>query len=307
MKRFFLVLPFFAVLLTISAGNVPTDSLRFELGADHRAYVLCSLNDSKPLRFLLDTGATDLVVNSNGSGMNAANAFTDSTLNTGASGSNWVKRSLGNRLKLGDSFFTDLPLVAIPYPPDFWDGVCGLSVLKQRIFRIDYEKRMIYFYQSYEPSAHSLRLKISYVEGVPVVPVEISVNGKKKRVLVEVDTGSDRVLDLNTPFVEKNELRKGQRPFAISHIASSDPNAGVLENIRFDYLKIGSLVLPNLPGALSTLKEGIQSSDKMDGVMGNNLLKRFQQTYDFGKGYLYLEPNDLLYSKFYGFLVGESN
>lgn len=45
------------------AGVVP-DSVPFELGADRRVYVTCQVGtDARRLRFLLDTGATDVVLN----------------------------------------------------------------------------------------------------------------------------------------------------------------------------------------------------------------------------------------------------
>lgn len=45
----------------------PVDTIPFELGADNRLYVTVYINgqDDRPLRFLLDTGATDVVLNSN--------------------------------------------------------------------------------------------------------------------------------------------------------------------------------------------------------------------------------------------------
>ena len=42
---------------------------------------------------------------------------------------------------------------------------------------------------------------------------------------------------------------------------------------------------------------------EMDGVMGNNLLKRFNLVYDSQNGYLYLIPNNLLYTPFYDCLL----
>lgn len=41
----------------------------------------------------------------------------------------------------------------------------------------------------------------------------------------------------------------------------------------------------------------------MDGVMGNNLLKRFNLVYDSMKGYIYLIPNNLIYTPFYDCLL----
>lgn len=44
----------------------PVDTIPFELGADNRLYVTVYINgqDDRPLRFLLDTGATDVALNS---------------------------------------------------------------------------------------------------------------------------------------------------------------------------------------------------------------------------------------------------
>ena len=49
---------------------------------------------------------------------------------------------------------------------------------------------------------------------------------------------------------------------------------------RFDSIQLGGCKLPLIPGAFSTVTSGIQSIAEMDGVMGNNLLKRFNMVYD---------------------------
>ena len=56
-------------------------------------------------------------------------------------------------------------------------------------------------------------------------------------------------------------------------------------------------------GANSSVRTGVQASAEMDGVMGNNLLQRFDQVYDFRRGWLYLTVNDRFYSPFYDFLL----
>ena len=92
-------------------------------------------------------------------------------------------------------------------------------------------------------------------------------------------------------------------PFAISKISSSDANTGELLNVFFDELELDGLILPRIPGAFSTVTAGVQASDKMDGVFGNNFLQRFNMTLDLQRGFIYLEPNNLLYKPFYDFLL----
>lgn len=71
----------------------------------------------------------------------------------------------------------------------------------------------------------------------------------------------------------------------------------------FDSIQLGGCKLPLIPGAFSTVTSGIQSIAEMDGVMGNNLLKRFNMVYDSREGYIYLIPNNLLYTPFYDCLL----
>lgn len=308
MKLMGKILPFFTVLLgcifSASAANTPSDSIPFDLGPASRIYVRCSVNGSRPLLFLVDTGATTMVINSN-SLSEIPMEFNETVVNHGATGSHEVRKSTGNRFSMGKQSFPDAPFVAIPYAPDQWDGVLGLWLIRQQVTEINYADRKIYLYPhgSYTPPPNAIRLKVEYVMGIPVIPVQVTVNGKTHQLRLSVDTGSDRVLDLNTPFVKKHGLLGSQKPFSTVRISSSDPNGGVLENVMFDSIQLGSCQLPLIPGAFSTVTGGVQSSAEMDGVMGNNLLKRFNLVYDSMKGYIYLIPNNLIYTPFYDCLL----
>lgn len=207
MKLMGKILPFFTVLLgcifSASAANTPSDSIPFDLGPASRIYVRCSVNGSRPLLFLVDTGATTMVINSN-SLSEIPMEFNETVVNHGATGSHEVRKSTGNRFSMGKQSFTDAPFVAIPYAPDQWDGVLGLWLIRQQVTEINYADRKIYLYPhgSYTPPPNAIRLKVEYVMGIPVVPVQVTVNGKTHQLRLSVDTGSDRVLDLNTPFVK---------------------------------------------------------------------------------------------------------
>lgn len=302
------ILPLFALLLVsvfcARGANVPSGSIPFELGKASRIYVKGSVNGSGPLLFLFDTGATSMVINSN-SLKGVPMEFNETVVNYGATGSNEVRKSTENTFSIGQKSFKHAPFVAIPYGPGHWDGVLGLWFIQQQVTEVNYTDRKIYLYPhgSYTPPEGAIRLKIEYVMGIPVVPVQVTVNGKTHQLRLSVDTGSDRVLDLNTPFVKKHRLLGSQTPFCISSISSSDTNTGTLENVIFDNIQLGSFKLPLIPGAFSTVTSGIQSMAEMDGVMGNNLLKRFNLVYDAKEGYIYLIPNNLVYTPFYDCLL----
>lgn len=308
MKYMEKILMFLSVLtactLPASAGNTPAASIPFELGTASRIYVKGSVNGSRPLRFLFDTGATSMVISTN-SLKGVPMEFNETVVNHGATGSDEVRGSTENKFTIGGRSLEHVPFIAIPYSPDQWDGVLGLWFINQQVTEVNYTDRKIYLYPhgSYTPPPNAIRLKIEYVMGIPVVPGQVTVNGKTHQLRLSVDTGSDRVLDLNTPFVKKHHLLGSQKPFCISRISSSDSHTGVLENVIFDSIQLGGCKLPLIPGAFSTVTAGTQSSAEMDGVMGNNLLKRFNMVYDSREGYIYLIPNNLLYTPFYDCLL----
>lgn len=85
MRKMSLLSVCFFCLLSLSAWAevIPVDTIPFELGADNRLYVTVYINgqDDRPLRFLLDTGATDVVLNSNSPRTEGLAAFTESVEN----------------------------------------------------------------------------------------------------------------------------------------------------------------------------------------------------------------------------------
>lgn len=312
MKKTSLLSICFLCLLCLPAwGEVtPVDTIPFELGADNRLYVTVYINgqDDRPLRFLLDTGATDVVLNSNSPRTEGLASFTGSVENNSANSVETIPSTESSQVvRMGSRAISGLKLIAIPYPPDAWDGVLGLSYLRNFDVRIDYRRKSIFLYELGDgqkaASDKAVRLKMDYRLGVPVVPVGVRVGGVDYLVSVAVDTGSDRVFDLNTPFVRRNGLLGTQKPFVISRIAGTVKDGGELQNVFFDSVSLDWLALPRIPGAFSTVTTGVQASEAMDGVLGNNFLQRFNQLYDFKNNDLYLEVNDRLYTPFYDFLV----
>ena len=298
------------LVLPARAEVTPVDTIPFELGADNRLYVTVYINgqDDRPLRFLLDTGATDVVLNSNSPRTEGLASFTGSVENNSANSVETIPSTESSQVvRMGSRAISGLKLIAIPYPSDAWDGVLGLSYLRNFDVRIDYRRKSIFLYELGDgqkaASDKAVRLKMDYRLGVPVVPVGVRVGGVDYLVSVAVDTGSDRVFDLNTPFVRRNGLLGTQKPFAISRIAGTVKDGGELQNVYFDSVSLEWLVLPRIPGAFSTVTTGVQASEAMDGVLGNNFLQRFNQLYDFKNNDLYLEVNDRLYTPFYDFLV----
>ena len=172
------------LVLPARAEVTPVDTIPFELGADNRLYVTVYINgqDDRPLRFLLDTGATDVVLNSNSPRTEGLASFTGSVENNSANSVETIPSTEPSQVvRMGSRAISGLKLIAIPYPPDVWDGVLGLSYLRNFDVRIDYRRKSIFLYELGDgqkaASDKAVRLKMDYRLGVPVVPVGVRVGG----------------------------------------------------------------------------------------------------------------------------------
>lgn len=285
--------------------ETPVGEIPFAIAEDSRTYVTAFVNGSDSLRFLVDTGASSIVLNTNSPKLKGLIHNGESADNLGTSGENSVEYSNDNSIKVGSIQYDNAGCAHIPYPPEYWDGVFGLNGLAAFNIEINYDDCKIYCYSKDTLSVDSsfVSLPFIYKYDVPFVQLPVKLNGKLHNLLLEIDTGSDRIIDLNTPFVNRNSLLDTQKPFAISRIASSDGGSGELKNVFFDEVIVGSYIMPKVAGAFSTLTSGMQSKEDIDGMIGNNFLKRFNMLIDFKSNNIYLQPNNFYYTPFYDFLV----
>lgn len=309
LTKYFLAI-FIFILVSFSTNarmikDTPIGEIPFAIAGDSRIYVTAFVNGSDSLRFLVDTGASSIVLNTNSPKLEGLIHNGRSADNLGSSGENTVAYSDDNSVKIGSIQYDKAGCAHIPYPPEYWDGVFGLNGLAAFNIEINYDDFKIYCYPKDTLTVENsfVSLPFIYKYDVPFIQLPINLNGIRHNLLLEVDTGSDRIIDLNTPFVNKNNLLEMQKPFAISRIASSDGGSGELKNVFFDEVVVGPYIMPKVAGAFSTLTAGMQSKEDIDGMIGNNFLKRFNMLIDFKNNMLYLQPNNFFYAPFYDFLI----
>lgn len=213
--------------------NDPIGEIPFTIAEDGRIYVTAFVNGSDSLRFLVDTGASSIVLNTNSLKLKGLIHNGKSVDNLGTSGENTIEYSNDNFVKVGTIQYDKAGCAHIPYPPEYWDGVLGLNGLSAFNIEINYDDFNIYCYpkESLNVEASYVPLPFVYKYNVPFVCLPVRLNGCLHNLSLEIDTGSDRIIDINTPFVIKNNLLETQKPFAISRIASSDGGSGELRNV----------------------------------------------------------------------------
>lgn len=307
-KQILLVCAFLVIHFNTNAQMIKTEpvgEIPFTIADDSRIYVTAYVNGSDSLRFLVDTGASSIVLNTNSPRLKGHIHNGKSVDNIGATGESAIEYSHDNSVTVGSVLYEKAGCAHIPYPVDYWDGVLGLNGLAAFNIEINYDDLKIYCYpkETIKTEGSYVSFPFIYKYNVPFIKLPIRINDTIYNLTLEIDTGSDRIIDLSTPFVNKNNLLGSQKPFAISRITSSDGNDGELKNVYFDEVIIGPYIMPKVAGAFSTLTSGILSKEDIDGMIGNNFLKRFNMLIDFNDNVIYLQPNNNYYSPFYNFLI----
>ncbi len=285
--------------------DAPLGEIPFTVYDDNRIYVTAFVNGSDSLRFLVDTGASSIVLNTNSPKLKNL-IHNDKTVSIlGTTGEKIYSSSDDNSVQIGTIRYEKIHCFNVPFSPESYDGILGLNGLAEYNIEINYDDFKIYCYPKDNPTVNAPNVSLSfcYKYYLPFIKLPVRLNGKLYKLLLEVDTGSDRVIDLNTPFVNKNHLLETKQPFATSMITSSDGGTGELKEVSFDEVIVGPYIMPKVAGAFSTLTSGMLSKEDIDGMMGNNFLKRFNMLIDFRNNKIYLQPNNYYYTPFYDSLI----
>ena len=148
-KHFFGV--FIFVLMSFNANarmikDTPIGEIPFAIAGDSRIYVTAFVNGSDSLRFLVDTGASSIVLNTNSPKLKDFIHDGEVADNLGTSGENSIQYSNDNSVKVGAIQYDKAGCAHIPYPPEYWDGVFGLNGLSAFNIEINYDDFKIYCY-----------------------------------------------------------------------------------------------------------------------------------------------------------------
>ena len=281
----------------------------FDLNANH-IYLRATVNGSRPLWFLLDTGAEMSVVDSTVAasvgltsvGSATARGSGEGTMKAGfAKG---VTLAVGRAVAKGQTVVT-LPLDALePIDGRSIDGILGHDFIAAFVITIDYSQRRVSFRDPARFDSATIpageRVPIEIVGGIPrihgtvVLPGAETIDG-----VFTVDTGSRTALSLNTPFVRENAL--------VNRIAESSLDAPYGFGIggatktrvgRIDAFRIGVVKFEKPVIGFSFGEKGVDASSSIAGNIGGELMRRFRVTFDYGRKVMVLEPNAALVEPF---------
>lgn len=280
--------------LRFAAGS---SALKIPLEIDNNLILLrVSVNNSKPLRFIFDTGASHTIIDAKRAselGLKTQ-GVARGTASGGPIQGAYIK---GVSVSVQGAAVSNQVIGSIPLPviPGFeFDGVIGYGFIKEFVVEIDYLSKTMNLYdrRHFAYSGKGEVIPLSIAGGVPFALTKIILHGRVASIeaKLEIDTGSDGTFVINTPFVEKHKLLK-VIPETTAHRGRGAGGEQDRRVGRIKALQLGRFVINDPPVALALDTAGSRTSKDHDGVIGGEVFRRFKLILDYSRKRMILEPN----------------
>ena len=315
MKPIQLIVPLVAVValgrppaVTVHSTPAAAVTIPFELTMRH-LIVKVTVNNSRPLSFVLDTGASVAIIRTSTASELGLSLYGE--VNTGGAGAG---RQAGQRVKdatwslVGLDGFSQPVVLTLPLTNLSTglgrdaDGIIGGEFIKQFVMELDYQARAITLHdrKTFNYSGNGQTLPIEFTpNGHPVVKATVTpVDGKAIEHRFMVDTGSGLALALHSPFVVEHNLL-GSQSKTIRAIGMSGAGGTAFGRLgRVSALQIGSSTISSPITLFSEDKGGAFADRTLAGNIGAQVISRFRTIFDYGGRRMIVEPAPTLNDPF---------
>ena len=290
---------------SVAAQNPTTQakvtSIPVEVASDNYVLIKAKVNGSEPLTFILDSAAGSGLVlyfkaaqalGLKGEGKGRGSGSGDSTFETSS-----IK---GTSLTLPGVTMNNQTFVVFPpdrTPPAVGraiDGVIGYTLFSRYVVEIDYQSCVVTLHEpgAYKYEGAGERVQLNILSKLPFAPMKIPLAGRKPlEGQFMVDSGAGRfTLILNTPVVATNNL------LAVPQRTITELGAGVGGEVkllvgRLPILQLGQFTLKDPVIHFAQDRKGTFANSDFSGVIGGELLRRFNVIFDYAHKQMILEPN----------------
>ncbi len=256
-----------------------------------------TLNNIKDsLNFILDTGSGGISLDSvTVAQLNLPNSMSDKTIR-GIAGIRKVNFSYNNTLKLPgitvDSLnfhINDYDILTSVYGEHI-DGIIGYSFFNRYIVKINYDSLLIQVYSkgSMKYPKGGFLLKPLLVN-LLIQSARIT-DDKDRMARFYFDTGAGLCLLLSTDFVEDSTLFSPKR----KKVATQVEGLGGKKQMQLTvakYFRLGPYRFKNVPAYIFDDEFNVTSYPYLGGLIGNDLLRRFNVILNYEKRDIYITPN----------------
>ena len=264
----------------------------------------CRLGDNPaPLNFILDSGSGGISLDSS-----TVQEFqipiraTDTTI-SGIAGIKKVPFSFDRKLFMGtfptehvDFYVNDYSLLSSTYGEKI-DGIIGYGLLSRYIFNIDFDSAQIRVYRPgsfiYDDEGAVLHPSL-----LRLAAQKLTIRDRKKtRASFYMDTGAGLCLLLSEKFVKDSSVLLGKRKPVITQAEGLGGKKAMRLTV-IKQVKIGPYQFKNVPVHLYSDDNNILSYPYTMGLLGNDLMRRFNITFNYPAGVIHIVPNTHFYDSF---------
>ena len=306
MKRLKTSLVLSVLLLTLTTARTQTTkpvTIPLDVTSYGGIFLQARVNNSPPLWFYLDSGATSAFVINQNKAKALKLELQPAVTRSGGAGPNTYEASFtsGVTISLGPKIFTgqtaavfSLDLVEEQLGRSV-DGLVGIDLFLDHVVEIDYAEKKLWIYDpdqfTYsgkgESIPHSLRGGHFFVGGRIDFPERGELTGQYL-----VDTGGCMMSAiLTTSFAQQNRLSSISQKRIVDRSVSGLGGVTSLLVSRANHFKIGSADFPSPLIYISQDKAGALASSEYQGLLGTEILKRFKLMFDYSHRRLILERN----------------
>lgn len=290
---------FFASILGYSQGQKPIQSIPFEVFGDH-IFIKVKVDGSEPLDFIFDTG-DGLTVISNDVATKLNLKANQTVKKTSAGGTVTGALIDHNKLEIGQLEIEDIEVYSLDLNHlerligRNIDGIIGFDLLDKHIVQIDYSRMEfeIYDNNTFLYNGDGMEFDLKLTSYIPHIPCTVKLNnGETLKGEYFVNTGAGTTVDFNTPFVNKHDIIEKTGKHYSYLTGGIEKGETVHYEGRVVDFKIKDITFSDMPVGISQAKSGIQHSKKVFGIIGNNVLRRFNIIFDYKNYKMYWEKND---------------
>lgn len=170
------------------------------------------------------------------------------------------------------------------------DGIMGFSVLRRYVVAIDYDQRQISFYQPgeyrYPKGGYLLRPAIA---GLPMQYAELA-DSRSMLTRFYLDTGAGLNLLLSNEFAADSALLSPRRR-RYPTVAEGLGGKRFMDISLIKSIRLGSYKFRNVPVYLFDDTYNVTSYPQLGGLIGNDLLRRFNVVINYPRSEFHLLPN----------------
>ncbi len=325
-NRFILSISLIISCCAVSLGGAP--DVRFASGKsalnlplkifNNHVYLQVSVNNTKRLWFLLDTGSSNIINTrhartlglklnpagqTTGIGEGSVDIFFTENVSFTLPGVTIVGEkvallSLENVEECVNKPDVDLqgkvswrPQAASGDERQSIDGVLGDEFFRHFVVEIDYAAKSMNLYdpQSYHYRGQGERIPLEVRQKYIYVRAPITASGRSPiNGLFIIDSGSMTALVLNSPFVAQNKLLpplNQTTPFSVCGIGGdSQTQVGSLAEMRLGNIRLDSPIT-----VFSQATNGTLANPDLSGSIGNAILRRFKVVFDYSRRVMILD------------------